>query len=309
VTTGTAAGPLSPASSRLLRRLEASGAPPACACTIEEIRARLAAMRKVAGAAPELAGTHDRPVAGVAARTYEPVARVDDTLVLFLHGGGWSSGTLDDYDVPCARLAAGLGRAVVSLGYRLAPEQPYPAAVEDCDAAMRQLVAGHASIVIIGESAGANLAAVVTGRAATERRAEAIRLQVLIYPVTDALVPLAAASSADGPRLPVDAEEIRMFWDLYVPDGVDRSHADLSPARAPVPAGLPRTQVWLAGLDPVRDQGQRFADALATAGVEVDVRTWPEEFHGFLTMGELIPAAAPAWSDVVAATAAALAQG
>jgi acetyl esterase len=223
--------------------------------------------------------------------------------LMFFHGGGWVIGDLDTHDVVCRKLADEGELIVISVDYRRAPEHKFPAAVDDAIAAAAW-VAGHAAelgidaarLLVGGDSAGGNLAAVVAIEA-RDGNGPAISGQMLIYPATDFAMTHPSHREPETSILLTHAV-IRWFRDHYLngPDDVENWRA--SPARAETLAGLPPAYVLTAGADPLRDEGEEFAKRLQAAGVAVTYRTFPGQFHGFFTMGKLLDQANVAIRDI-----------
>ncbi|MGA4847400.1 alpha/beta hydrolase [Streptomyces sp. G5(2025)] len=229
--------------------------------------------------------------------------------VVFFHGGGYTLGGLDSYDATARRLTVRSGAVVVSVGYRLAPEHRFPAAVDDayaalCWAADACAVLGGApgALVVAGDSSGGGLAAAVALKARDDPRGPAIARQVLIYPVLDASQSTASyRENATGCFL--TAAHMRWFWQQYLgPDG-DGAHPLASPLRAADLAGLPPAHLVTAGCDPLSDEGLAYAHRLRAAGVPVTGRHWPGMFHGFVGFPELLPEAEEALHGVAEAIA------
>lgn len=233
-------------------------------------------------------------------------------LVLYFHGGGFVFGSLEIGDWLCGSVAARVGAVVVSVNYRLAPTHRFPAAVEDCYAVLAW-AAGSAGepaaagpIGVLGESAGANLAA-VTCLVARERGGPAISHQALIYPVTDMTdsVPAKARATRTTPFL--SADEMLAYKRLYLgPDG-DPAHPWASPLLAPDHSGLPPALVQVAEHDPLREDGLRYAAALRAAGVPVRLTEYVGMTHGFVNFPGLSRSAHQALAELCAEQAAALA--
>lgn len=238
-------------------------------------------------------GDEDRP-----ARLYRPVAGTTDgaPLVVFMHGGGWAVGDLDCYDGLVRALTNLSGAVFLSLDYRLAPEHGFPAGLNDCLAAVRwardQAVAlgcDPARLVVMGDSAGGNLAAVVTQILHAEATPPAA--QYLLYPVIDASRPHEAYPSrmavGNGDLfLSRDAIAGTAAWYLAAGGG-QASDPRVSPINAPDLSGLPPAFVMVVEFDPLRDEGLAYADALRAAGVPVVLDVVPATIHGFLTFGVL----------------------
>lgn len=232
------------------------------ALPVEQAReANRAETARLAGTGPDLWRVGDETVEGVPVRVYEP--RDHAGTLVYLHGGGWVLGDLETVDAVCRRVADESGARVVSVDYRLAPEHPYPAAVEDALKVTRAVDAD----AVGGDSAGGNLAAVVA-----RHLRDRIKLQLLIYPVTDANAEWAAEPFG------LNAADMRRFWELY---GADPTHLDASPLLADDFSGLPPVYMVLASHDVVRDEALAYAAALARAGVPVTVNEVPGTIHGF----------------------------
>jgi acetyl esterase/lipase len=246
--------------------------------------------------------TIDGPAGPIPIRVYRPPTDSAATppVVVFLHGGGWSVGDLDTYDGDARNHAIGADAVVVSVDYRLAPEHPYPAAVEDAWAATQWVGANAAALgadpdrlAVAGDSAGGNLAAVMT-QLARDAGGPPIRFQLLWYPATtwDTSLP-SFAENANAPLLGDAA--VKGFSRWYLGD-LDTSQlpATLAPARAPDLTGLPPAYIAVAGYDPLRDDGARYAELLAAAGVPVQLHNAETLIHGYLGYAGVVPAATEA---------------
>jgi acetyl esterase/lipase len=223
--------------------------------------------------------------------------------VVFYHGGGFALGDLDTHEPVARSHAMGAEAIVVSVAYRLAPEHPFPAGVNDAWAAL-QWVAEHAAelggdparIAVAGDSAGGNLAAVMA-QLARDNAGPALAFQLLWYPVTTADRSLPSfTENADAPIL--DREVIDAFLDWYLP-GVDISDptslpATLAPANAADFSGLPPAYIGTAEHDPLRDDGARYAELLTAAGVPAELSNEPTMVHAYASFALVIPAAAEA---------------
>jgi acetyl esterase len=245
----------------------------------------------------------------VAMRAYRPAgADKQEPLpaLVYFHGGGWTIGDLDTHDALCRQLANGARCAVISVDYRLAPEAPFPAAVDDCIAATRY-VARHAEqlgikrekIAVGGDSAGGNLAAVVAlqARDAGEPR---IAFQLLIYPATDQRCGF-ASHTRNGNGYLLTREGIEFFRSCYLPDRRDWEDWRASPLLAKSLAGLPPAFVITAGYDPLVDEGRAYAERLAREGTEVAYRQYDDMVHGFLLFGGVLDSANAALNECSAA--------
>ncbi|UQR67194.1 alpha/beta hydrolase [Bradyrhizobium sp. C-145] len=213
--------------------------------------------------------------------------------LVFFHGGGWVIGDLDSHDVVCRQLAVEGALIVISVDYRLAPEHKFPAAVEDAIAATKWVAANAhdlgidaARLSIGGDSAGGNLTAVVA-LAVRDGNGPAIAGQVLIYPATDFAMTHGSHSEPETSVL-LTHSVIRWFRDHYLNGAADIHDWRASPARAASLIGLPPAYVLTAGADPLRDEGNEYAERLKQAGVPVTTKHYPGQFHGFFTMGKLL---------------------
>jgi acetyl esterase len=233
----------------------------------------------------------------VSARLYHPVRRKADALLLWLHGGGWVVGDLDDVDVDCRALAAASGLSVLSVDYRLAPENPYPAGLDDAYQAAVWAVRTPRTLdlepgfflAVGGDSAGGNLAAAVALRARDEGKPQ-IDFQLLVYPVTDHVLDRPSYDSF-GEGYWQTTEEMAWFWDQYVTDADRRSDSLASPLRALSHRGLPPALVITAELDPLCDEGEAYAEKLRRAGVPVKLTRYDGMIHGFFSCGGAIDVA------------------
>ena len=228
------------------------------------------------------------PVGDIPCRLYHPRPGQQLPLLVYYHGGGWVLGNLQSIHGVTASLAARSGCAVLSVDYRLAPEHPFPAAVEDAMAALvwasdsaEQLSIDKTRIAVGGDSAGGNLAAVVSILARDAGGPE-VQFQLLIYPATDAA---SNTSSMDrfAEGLVLEKKDMFWFWNHYCDDRELReSDVRASPLRVADAAGLPPAYVLLAEVDPLIDEGQAYADRLEAAGVPVTCRRVPGAIHAFL---------------------------
>jgi acetyl esterase len=237
-------------------------------------------------------------------RLYRPSSQRPLPALLYFFGGGWVLGSIDTADGVARALANATGALVVVPGYRLAPEHPFPAAVDDSCAALRW-VAGHASeigadparLAVGGDSAGGNLAAALTLLA----RANGLALagQLLVYPNTDQLADDEAAPGADDPFL-FNRHSVAWYRQHYLPGPGDAASPLASPLRAKSLAGLPPALVITAEYDPLRDQGEAYAGRLADDGVPVDLSRYPGMAHGFFTMAGTLAASRSAIAQAAA---------
>ena len=254
--------------------------------------------------APELPEVRLLAFQNYAMRVYRPVRGQTLPALVYFHGGGWTIGDLDTHDVLCRSLALGARCAVFSVDYRLAPEHPFPAAVDDCWAATRY-VAEHAreldvhGIALGGDSAGGNLAATVA-LLAREQNGPALAFQLLIYPATDQRCATASHErNAQGYLLTRDA--IQYFRRAYLPNEHDWLDWRASPLFAKSHANLPPAFVITAGYDPLLDEGRAYADKLRAAGVEVAYHEYADMVHGFVLFGGVLDTANAAVAECCAA--------
>jgi acetyl esterase len=256
--------------------------------------------------APSIHATEDLSVAGPAGplpvRLYRPSAARDLPLIVFFHGGGFVVCDIQVYDDLCRLLATASGCAVASVEYRRAPETRFPGPLEDCYAALKQLAQRAPSLgldgtrlAVAGDSAGGNLAT-ATALLAREREGPALRYQALIYPALEPACDSASQRAfADGYLL--SSAAMSWFWSCYLPSPADAENPHAAPPRAEL-AGLPAATVVTAEFDPLRDEGEAYADQLRAAGIPVIGRRYLGMIHGFASMPYLTPVAYRALADV-----------
>lgn len=246
-----------------------------------------------------MAGARQEPVAAVEnltipaadgtelpARLYRPLAADSDALLVYFHGGGFVFGNLDTHDQSCRVLSNQLRAPVLSVGYRLAPEYPFPVPLDDCFAATlwadrhrAQLGAGTGPLLVGGDSAGGNLAAAVSLKARDS--ALVIAGQLLLYPVINHDFSTASYQRGDSTPM-LTTGMMRRFWECYLKDAADGANPLASPLRATSLAGLPPAYVVTAEYDPLLDEGRAYAEALRTAGVTTQHRHCEGMIHGFM---------------------------
>lgn len=241
--------------------------------------------RAVAAVGEPVADVADVVVGGVGCRLFRP-EQPDAPVLLYLHGGGWTFGSIQEAEPLCRALVNRAGWAVLAVDYRLAPEHPFPAAVEDAEAVFAglpqcggQLGVDVSRVAMAGDSAGANLGVSMALRA-RDRGSPPFLYQALLYPVLD-LVSEAPSRIEFGTGYGIDREAVRWHADSYVPDPADRRRADVSPLWAGSLAGLPPTLVVTAEFDPLRDEGEAYAARLAETGVPVVATRYLGVVHGF----------------------------
>ena len=248
------------------------------------------------------------PAGPVPLRSYRPLGAATDEVLpclVYMHGGGWMLGGLDSHDALCCRLANQAGCAVFAVDYRLAPEHPFPAALDDCIAAYAAIVAqapslriNPACIAVGGDSAGGNLATVLAlmGRDGTLPPPVC---QLLLYPAVDLGLDL-AGYGVDTPGMVITGATMVYFRDNYVPVVADRAGWRASPLRAASLAGVAPAFVLTCGHDPLLAEGRAYAARMAGSGVRVTHLDLSDQTHGMLTMTRVIGIAA-AIQDLVAA--------
>ncbi|WP_138005780.1 alpha/beta hydrolase [Halalkalirubrum salinum] len=302
---------LDPELAEIISTTEAAGIPPWHALSVD-------AARGLEGRvfAPEVEPTEhlrsvrdlafEGPDGEVPVRIYRPEREDPAPTIVYFHGGGWTLGTLDSIDTVCRRLASAADSVVISVDYRLAPEHPFPAPLNDAVAAI-EWADRHASTVggdpdrlaVAGTSAGGNLAA-ATCLHAREFDGPTIDAQVLLYPITGRVRSTRSYErNADGPLL--TRADMTWFFEQYCRDPVDSYNPFVSPLDASDLSKLPPAVVVTAGFDPLRDDGKQYADRLDAAAVPVTYLDYPTMVHGFLSLAQNVETAADAFDEVVQA--------
>lgn len=244
-----------------------------------------------------VASVEDQTVVGphgdVPVRVYRPELKDAPPVLVYFHGGGWVLGSLETHDAICRALANAARCVVVAVDYRLAPEHPFPHGLQDCQAVVRwvqessdELGVDGQRVAVGGDSAGGNLAAAVANGSRDEN-AKPLCHQLLIYPVID--VEQATESyreNAEGYLL--TALGMKMFWELYLGEAAASESALASPARVADLSDLPPATVITAQYDPLRDEGEIYAERLKAAGNQVALRRWDGVFHGFVGFADRI---------------------
>lgn len=286
-----------------------AGAPPLDRLSPVDARAQARRWAARNGPGPELASVDDLSIqaadgSDLRARRYEPGE--SQATILWLHGGGWVTGDLETHDAMCRLLAASSGCRVFALEYRLAPGHPFPVPLEDCVSSLRWIAAQEPDrrLIVGGDSAGGNLAAVCARRSRDEG-GPALALQVLVYPVLDHDLTTASYSQhGSGPDTFLTSAEMAWFWNHYLPDPAAREDPDASPLRAAELRGLAPAIVVTAEYDPLRDEGLAYVSRLRAAGGEVTHVHYEDTVHSFFSLVNLIPpgreAVARAGADIAA---------
>lgn len=283
--------PLHPQARAVLDMLEALGDPLIEDSTPEQARA----IRKERALPPSTAVVHeirDIDAGGVPARLYRPSERTDLGLLVYFHGGGWVLGDLDSHDDVCRRLANGSGHAVLSVDYRLAPEHPFPAGLEDAIGATRWAAANAAALgcradrlAVGGDSAGGTFAAVIAQLAPVP-----LVFQLLVYPATDATCSH-PSHVENGTGYFLTKGSMDWFFGHYLSGGAgSATDPRVSPLYAAddVLAAAPPALVITAEYDPLRDEGDAYAARLAAAGVPTSHVRFSGQFHAFFSLGDFL---------------------
>ncbi|WP_158839857.1 alpha/beta hydrolase [Saccharothrix deserti] len=292
-------------------RAIAAGTPPLYTLSIEEARAAdLAAIRAAAGTGERVRHVTDRHVPGpggdLPIRIYRPVDTAEPMpTVVYFFGGGWALGSIDTSDAICRALANAVPCQVITIGYRLAPEHKFPAAVDDCLSAVTWIAANAAELgadpdrlAVAGDSAGGNLAATVTLQA-RDRGEPVLAAQVLIYPNTDYRGDTGSMRANDDPAL-FNRRSVAWYWSHYLASPDDGLNPLVSPLLAEDLTGLPPALVITAEHDPLRDEAEHYAERLREAGVPVVATRYPGMAHGFFAMSDIVDAAREARDEVAA---------
>ena len=309
---------LDPQAQALISAMAEAGVELPADVTPEQMRAQMEQSSMAAGDVEEVARTEDRTVPGpdgndVPVRIYWPTA--DDgplPVVVFFHGGGWVIGSIDSHDGTVRQLVNRAGAIFVSVDYRLAPEDKFPAGVEDAYAATAWVADNAASfggdperVAVAGDSAGGNLAAVVA-LMARDRNGPPLRFQALVYPVTDVRPDLYPSTSQNAQGYFLTRDNMLWFIGHYItPD--QEANPYVAPVRADDLSGLPPALVVTAQYDPLRDEGEAYAKAMADAGVDVTTSRYDGMIHGFVSLSAFLDKGAAARDEVAAALRSALA--
>ena len=300
--------PLDRAIKVFLDAAAASGRPLISQVSVADGRAGYDTYMSLAGTGPEMASVEDRELDGVPVRIYRPhgVAPTGAPVLVWIHGGGWMIGSIDTDDCRVRTMAEKAGVVAISVGYRLAPEHPFPAAFDDCFAVVSAVAAkadelgvDATRLAVGGDSAGGNLSAAIA-LWARDRGGPSIAFQLLIYPATDC--PEVDYPSRDENAIGyfLTKDSMQYFWASYVIEtdrGASRADVRAMPMAAASLAGLPPAYVLTAEFDPLRDEGATYAARLAADGVPTTHTNYDGCIHGFFGMQALFPVAGPAMDE------------
>ena len=306
--------PLAEEYAALLAQMAENPAPAMSEMSPEEGREMYRMMRPVIEELPIGAvrdETIDGPGGDLALRIYTPTGDGPFGIMVNFHGGGWVIGDLDTADSVCRSLAQAASCIVVSVDYRLAPEHPAPAAIEDCWAALQWVaenqdsLGGNGKLAVGGESAGGCLAATMSMHA-RDLDSPDIDFQLLAYPVVDADMTRGSyAENGEGYLLTTDT--MAWFWDMYCPEEELRSNPALSPLQASDLSDLPATLVVTAEFDPLRDEGELYGEKLKAAGVDAEVMRFDGLVHDFMATAPVFASSGAAFASIAERVKAALA--
>ena len=293
--------PLHPQARAVLDEIVASRVDDSQPCDIAELRRLEKVEARFSGPPQEVAAVRDVRISGPAGalpiRLYFPDGQPPHPTLMFIHGGGWALGSVELSDEVCRALCRASNMLVASVEYRLAPEHPFPAGLDDCAAALRWLggQTDVGAIAVGGDSAGGNLAA-ATALLAREQGIGDLALQLLIYPALDpALSDPSMDSLATGYGL--TKEGMRCFWDMYLQSPGDAANPHASPLRASDLSDVAPAFILTAEYDPLVDEGERYAGRLKESGVRVQLRRFDGMIHGFVSYLGRLEAAQAAIDD------------
>lgn len=268
-----------------------TGVPATNTLSVAEARAQYEGRIRLMAPGAEVASVHERTVAGpggaLKLRIYRPIGQGPFPLLAFFHGSGFVLCSLDTHDGMCRNLCEGARCVVVSVDYRLAPEHKYPAGLDDCVFATHWIVEHAAELegdanrlAVAGDSAGGNMAAAAAMRI-RDHGGPKLRGQLLIYPVTDYHTPGTPSYRENAEGYGLTRDTMVWFWDHYLNDPSEAGDPYVSPLRARDFANLPPALVVTAEYDPLRDEGESYAEKLRNAGTPVVVSRWDGMNHGF----------------------------
>jgi acetyl esterase len=302
--------PLDPQADALLAEMRAAGVRPFEELSVPEAREAAWGYLALAGEPQSVGSVVNRfipgPTADIPIRIYTPEGAGPRGGIVFFHGSGWVIANIDISDAAVRSLANSTGCVVVAVNYQKAPEHPWPVPFDDCWAATRWVAANAEELgidagrlAVAGDSAGGNLAAAVCLKA-RDQQGPRIVFQVLVYPALDRNWDTASSiENAEGYGL--QRETMRWFWNHYVPNPNDADNPLVAPLRAPELSGLPPAFIATAEFDPLRDDGELYAERLAQAGVPVLLKRYDGMIHGFYWMLGALDASRRLHDDIAAA--------
>ncbi len=301
--------PLHPQAQVVCDLVNAMGAVPPTDERLQEVRDGFAALVVTGAGAPEAVfAVEDTDADGVPVRVYRPSPDPDLPVIVYFHGGGWTIGTVDQFDPVTRQVANATKAIVVSVDYRLAPEHPFPAALDDCWRALAWIAKNAASfggdgsrLAVMGDSAGGNLAA-VCALLARDAGAPELALQVLVYPVVDCDFDTASYRENGKGHL-LTEDDMRWFFSCYTRGGADPTDWRISPLQSPDLSGVAPAVVITAEFDPLRDEGEAYAGRLGEAGVPVVNLPYDGMIHAFFGLSAAFDASRDALQHVGAALA------
>ena len=296
---------LHPFISAMLQKQKELGQKALSAGTPEDARLQIAAARSALGRKQTITDIRELEIptrsGSIPARLFLPAGDVT-SLVIYLHGGGWMIGALDDFDTLAREVAYRSKSAVLLPDYRLAPEHPFPAGLQDCEDTLAwavdtvALIGQELPLVVAGDSAGANLATIVARKVS---RRIPLALQILIYPVTDCDLETASyRTESDG--MPITRTDMQWFFHHYAPIS-QHADPDISPLRAVDLGGMPPALIMTCEHDVLRDEGEAYAEKLRQAGNLVELHRYNGAPHGFIRLHNLYETADQAIDDIAAA--------
>jgi acetyl esterase len=305
---------LDPQGQAMLDRAAASGQQPTHMMPVEDARRALLASRALSGSPEPVASVEDRQIPGpggeIPVRIYRPAREGALPSLVFFHGGGWVTGSIETLDVSVRAIVNRAQCVAVSVDYRLAPEHRFPAAAEDAYAATKwvadaagELGVDPGRIAVGGDSAGGNLAAAVT-LMARDQGGPALRYQVLIYPILNSDFETGSYRQFTS-GLPLTRDGMQWYWGHYLARAEDGENPYASPLRAADFNGLPPALVITAEYDPLRDEGESYAGRLREAGAAVQYRCYERMGHGFFRIPATLDRGKTAIEEISAALRAA----
>lgn len=301
---------LDQASNQFLKQLADNGAPAFHTLTPTDAREFFSSLREIIGDGPDVERCEEFSIpsgqSDITLRALVP-SETPEGIIVYLHGGGWVVGDLDDYDTLGRFIATESNCIVVLVDYRLAPEHPFPAAIEDAWAALQWVASNQLHIVkkegpvlpliVAGDSSGGNLAA-ACARRARDSNGPALAQQVLIYPVTQPDLDSPCYRDPTNQGL-LSKADMAWFWECYVPNLEQRDDPDVAPLLVKDLGGLPPAIVITAEHDVLNDEGAFYAIRLEEAGVPVFFRQFKNQIHGFFTILNALPASKTARKFVI----------